>query len=100
MTEFVEVKQHWLRKSLIQWETRTRPVSIQIPLELFPRIWMLRDRVFLMKGITETLIMVFTDVQRFVDSDNEMEQFKQAEYYMNEGKEEIMIHSSGLRTRQ
>lgn len=61
---------------------------------------MLRDRVFLMKGITETLIMVFTDVQRFVDSDNEMEQFKQAEYYMNEGKEEIMIHSSSLRTRQ
>lgn len=53
-----------------------------------------------MKGITETLIMVFTDVQRFVDSDNEMEQFKQAEYYMNEGKEEIMIHSSSLRTRQ
>lgn len=53
-----------------------------------------------MKGITETLIMVFTDVQRFVDSEIEMGQFKQAEYYMNEGKEEIVIHSLGLRTRQ
>lgn len=39
--------------------------------------------------------MVFTDVQRFVDSENEIEQFKQAEYYMNEEKEEIIIHSSG-----
>lgn len=54
----------------------------------------------LMKGITETLIMVFTDVQRCVDSENGMEPFKQTEYYMNEGKEDIAIHSLGLRTRQ
>lgn len=58
------------------------------------KIWMLCTRVFLMKGIAETtLIMVFTDVQRFVDLENEIEPFKQAEYYMNEGKEEIIIHS-------
>lgn len=47
-----------------------------------------------MKGIAETtLIIVFTDVQRFVDLENEIEPFKQAEYYMNEGKEEIIIRS-------
>lgn len=39
----------------------------------------------LIKGTTETLIMAFTDVQRFVDSENEMEPFKQTEYYMNGG---------------
>lgn len=49
-----------------------------------------------MKGIAATLIMVFTDIQRFVDSKNEMETFKQAEYYLNEGKEEIIICSSRL----
>lgn len=59
-------------------------------------IWMLCTRTFLMKGIAATLIMVFTDIQRFVDSKNEMETFKQAEYYLNEGKEEIIICSSRL----
>ena len=47
----------------------------------------------LTKDITETLIMVFTDVQRFVDSQSEMEPFKQTAHYMNEGKEEIIICS-------
>lgn len=53
-----------------------------------------------MKGIAETLIMVFTDIQKFVDWESEMEPFKQTEYYMNEGKEAIAIHSLALRTRQ
>lgn len=38
-----------------------------------------------MKGITEIRIIVFTDVQRLVDSEGEIEPFKQTEYYMNEG---------------